>query len=400
MYVILLFWIFSAIWGNDFLKFNILGLNPFYLLVIYSFFYIFKYRYWDKWKKNIYWNRYKNYLNFFIIICIVYIIISTLNYTKIFNINILYKRSHILNQSYIIFFIPVIMFMISKINLNNKLEKILNSKIVYIIFIMLLFISKFYSRDYIPYRSLMFAIGTAIFIFKKNILSFFILVYTLITQLGYDDSSSIIVSVMVVMFISCFWKIVRVFLNKNFKIKYFIFFFIMPLLLVAIIISSSEIFINDHNSVWRINYWIHEIKLVFKTYFIGVGFGTSYGTLDIVNEINMIGMFLAQGSLVDGLFSITQHSSYINYFYRMGILGVYFFTILTIYPIKWCADKLKKLNDNKFIYWGLVNYIFNFVIILFNPGLESPRFAINFFFSIGILLGFLIKYGDLVIDES
>ena len=58
--------------------------------------------------------------------------------------------------------------------------------------------------------------------------------------------------------------------------------------------------------------------------------------------------------------------------FRLGIVGGVGFVLMHIALVTWY-------------------YVENFIIISFNPGLESPRFSYEYLISVGFLIGLIIK---------
>lgn len=83
---------------------------------------------------------------------------------------------------------------------------------------------------------------------------------------------------------------------------------------------------NYLNALWRWQYWQNEIKLLVKTKLMGVGFGTPYADNNIFNEIiNRDAVKIPDDafgySINKVLFITSQHNSFLNMFYRLGVVG-------------------------------------------------------------------------------
>ena len=96
-----------------------------------------------------------------------------------------------------------------------------------------------------------------------------------------------------------------------------------------------------------------------------------------------------------GIFVVTQHNSLMNIFYRLGILGLFIgIGYWIVVPLRWFSNIYQRcdMHKKRVLRYILANYAYNLMIIITNPGLESPRFAYGFVIVYSILIGFLLKY--------
>lgn len=79
----------------------------------------------------------------------------------------------------------------------------------------------------------------------------------------------------------------------------------------------------DANTAWRAEYWGNELEQLAKTFGLGVGYGTSYASLDFVGEA-LGGPFAAttEYSATEKLFVVGCHNSFVSLFFRLGIAGI------------------------------------------------------------------------------
>ena len=170
----------------------------------------------------------------------------------------------------------------------------------------------------------------------------------------------------------------------------------IALLLINIFWDSIwEKILNDSNALWRYQVWTNELETLADTMFTGVGFGSAYVTNDIYLIVNNSNMYVDSdggGNIYDMLFKVANHNSFLNMFYRMGVLGGLIFIYMNLVLIAWAINCYQKSSAamKKYIWWGFLNFMYNSVIILFNPGLEMVQFAINYVFSLSLLLGVLL----------
>lgn len=140
--------------------------------------------------------------------------------------------------------------------------------------------------------------------------------------------------------------------------------------------------IFDVNSSWRLRYWKDELNQLVKSYFLGVGYGTSYASRSFVGgNLNIIGgpfSATAEYSTLDKLFVTGPHSSFIAIAFRLGIIGILTFVhfLIGIYRVLLKLGK-KVSAATYFAFFAAL------VIIGVNVGLESPYYLMLFVFSMG-----------------
>ena len=135
----------------------------------------------------------------------------------------------------------------------------------------------------------------------------------------------------------------------------------------------------DANTFWRLQYWYDEISELKKSFFMGVGYGTSYASSNFVNSSSSIvgGPFgeTEEYSTYEKLFVVGAHSSIISLAFRLGILGCY---LLFGYLI----EKSKNiLYNEKIDRCKLYLFFSSMFIITVNVGFESPYYLLIFVFS-------------------
>ena len=84
-----------------------------------------------------------------------------------------------------------------------------------------------------------------------------------------------------------------------------------------------EMFGLDANTTWRAQYWGNELRQLGKTFGLGVGYGTSYASVDFVGAA-LSGPFAASSeySATEKLFVVGCHNSFVSLFFRLGIFGI------------------------------------------------------------------------------
>lgn len=211
----------------------------------------------------------------------------------------------------------------------------------------------------------------------------------------FTSSSTYVLAIIALTAIIYFKQQISSHLRKHGKTKLFIWgvvFFIIILLISTII---SETVDADANASWRLIVWKNELATLAKTYYTGVGFGTAYVSNSIFAETDNLNMYLnAENGYLEGIFIVANHNSVLNMFYRMGLIGGTLFMLINVYLLSWClfVNKNTKGKKNAYLWWAVANYIFNFIVLLFNPGLEMMQFSVGYQLSLAILLSLLFQY--------
>lgn len=138
----------------------------------------------------------------------------------------------------------------------------------------------------------------------------------------------------------------------------------------------------DVNSFWRLSYWKDELTQLIKSYFLGVGYGTSYASRSFIGgSLNITGGpfgATAEYSTLDKLFVTGPHSSFIAIAFRLGIIGILTF----VQFLKGIYRDL--LNTRREVSVATCFAFFAALIIIgVNVGLESPYYLMLFVFSMG-----------------
>lgn len=393
--IIFLYWIFSAIFGNEFIQFSIMGINTFYVLIGLCLVYWALRINSTKRSFSLCESSLELYstMKLFSIYFILYLALSFFQFfTSILNVNVEYNISYVFRQGYLIFTIPIIFVIVNSFfkNTDYWIFKITNIRNLKILWVMLAIIKFIGPTDHVVYRPLIFAIASMLFLLRPNkIISIIIILFTMINLIGFQSSSSII-GFIVCGLIFVFWKFIIKIIEKNISFKIWLVICILALTILLFSSFAMNLFIDDTSAVWRWQYWVNEFQVLVNSYGLGVGFGTAYASDSIYTEINNSAMFV---TTKDGLFIITQHNSYFNFLYRLGVVGfILFIQTWLVKPLKLFSKSIRYISSSYeiLIKWGFLNFIFNTIIIVLNPGLESPRFAIGFIFTFGLFIAFCI----------
>lgn len=143
--------------------------------------------------------------------------------------------------------------------------------------------------------------------------------------------------------------------------------------------------INDMNSLWRLNYWRDELIQLAKSFFLGVGYGTSYASIQFVgNSFSILGGPFGsddQYSTMEKMFVVGSHCSFISVAFRTGIIGISAFLLFLSNLGHEMQTKCQSASSaSVFAFCSAI------ILICFNVGLESPSYLIVFIFMIGMCI--------------
>jgi len=140
----------------------------------------------------------------------------------------------------------------------------------------------------------------------------------------------------------------------------------------------------DANSAWRLNFWNDELIQLVRSKGIGVGFGTSFATVDFVaNQPSILKSpydpIYRQQTVEYLIITTAAHNSFISLAFRMGIVGIITFIgfLSSIFINIW------KDIENTPIY-AIFAFFASILIISVNVGLESVEYLIYFITALGI----------------
>ena len=217
----------------------------------------------------------------------------------------------------------------------------------------------------------------------------------------FGGSTTYLIAVTILSFIIVFRHQISNSLQRNGRVKIQRLGIFAVLLLIATSSFIMEQIDADPNSMWRLVVWINELHSLAQTYYTGVGFGAAYVSDFILRETDNINMYMKSDvGFMEGVFVIANHNSVLNIFYRMGIVGVFLFLAINMFLLEWCVIVNEKIPQrlHGYLWWGIANYTFNFIVILFNPGLESLQFSVGYQLSLAILFSLLFKMSSYNIE--
>ena len=321
---------------------------------------------------------------YFILFASFYFLISFFNLPRLWNIKGLdYSLSYLPRHYFAIaeLFIPIVLsFGFYKLKLYHRL------KLAFLIpFALLLFLI---NSDLCVKGLLLIALSIIAWKCHCKL----IMLFAFFLNLG---QSAYILGFFVLILVLLFEKQIIPFLSKNTTLKII---FILFAAIFGVFLSYGWLMAyvkSDPNSLWRLMVWLNEFDSLSKTWFTGVGFGSAYVTRDIVYQVSNSNMYTTNvdGGLDTGIFIVANHSSLLNMFYRMGILGGMLFLALNVQLIRVVVITYHRaVPEMKRLLWYLLAaFIYETIIISLNPGLEMMQFALSYILSLSVLLAVIME---------
>ena len=166
-------------------------------------------------------------------------------------------------------------------------------------------------------------------------------------------------------------------------------FYLSLLVVLAVGVIHPQLFSFDHNSWWRVWAWQLNLRDLLHTHLVGVGFGTPYHRLITQNLLDVphetydsisVGSF----SAIDVQYFRTQHSSFVNVFYRLGLVGGLIFAYLNVHIWRIAmrlVPRLRDRTDKNLVVAALGNFLVALTQISVHVGIETPRVLIIYVLS-------------------
>ena len=335
----------------------------------------------------------------FLFVGFIYLGLSYINLPNYWHISDLGFKDEFIFRHFFVVFSLFISIGIAVSLLKNNYFITMEKKATFIW--MILFLVGSFWGSYLHILNALAILFLTLFVTKSGNKLFLILIPFFL----FGTNSSYAMGGLLVLIFYLFPGVISPFIRKHLAIK--IISLVIGLILICFIADNifMEYLQNDDNALWRFMVWKNEINSLIQTNGTGVGFGSAYVTKHIYWEVSNSNMYSNDfGDYESGLFIVANHNSILNMFYRMGIIGGVVFFLTIIYTAVWFGkmydNKMLDKNNKKYLYWSFVNWLYNFLIITLNPGLESPRFATGYLFSLGCLWGMLMYFQNNIIDKN
>jgi hypothetical protein len=169
-------------------------------------------------------------------------------------------------------------------------------------------------------------------------------------------------------------------------------------LLLGLLIGTAmpDVIGFDINTQWRFFVWRENLFAALKSGLLGVGFGTPYFQLSPGNvfeayRLTQYAEFTqyALGSPTDLLYIRGQHSSLVNAFYRMGLVGGGLFITFNVAVVVVLIKALRRAASGVAAVIAAASAIFVVEAsqIAMHVGIESPRYLAVFALAVGLARG-------------
>lgn len=375
MYFFLIMILGIAIFGGPFVRFTILGIPIIYLCIIFLCTSYIKYFFIDR--KKIVITTSEKYLLFFTIYGLLRTGLSAIHATDFLVSDDLFINTfYIPRQAYYLFFLPLIA-VFGHTNVLGKVKKDVckfQKEIFYIVYFFNLLFTHSFSIG-VPTELFLCYVASA----KKprhyrDLIMSAIILFTPIAVGGEFTNAAIRIIYFAFMFFPKAERKIHKLIRLGIRIGIVI-SFTLPF--------AADRFSNvfDANSFWRLRYWADELYQLIMSYFLGVGYGTSFATEHFVGSVSNIvgGPFGATSeySVMDKLFVTGPHNSFISIAFRLGILGIWLWLIF--------LNNLDSRKSGNKIFSRSTSIVFysSIFIVLTNVGLESPYYMSMFVFGMG-----------------
>ena len=364
-----------VIYGDRFVKLNILGIETIYICM---FFLAFNYLKFFLNKKNrLQLTKNEVRLVYFVIYGLIRVVLSLTGITDFLVSDELFVNvSYIPRQAYYLFFLPAIIVAPGTRELKWFMDLLVShrKKIFFLIYAIKIVLQQEISLGvtsvlFLGYLSLLKKKNT-----KTDYVMFLLIMFTPIAVGGEMTNVLVRMVYFVYFFVKRKKKIVTLFMSYGIKVA-ILSCFIIPMI--------ADMFkkIFDANTMWRALYWYDEIKQVISSWGLGVGYGTSYASSSFVgNTSNIIGGpfgATAEYSVMDQLFVTGPHNSFVSILFRLGVVGLLLFFKFVSHIGQKNLHYIHKISSAT-----LFAYVSVIIIILTNVGLESPYYLVFFVFSI------------------
>lgn len=150
---------------------------------------------------------------------------------------------------------------------------------------------------------------------------------------------------------------------------------------------------SDANAYWRFSNWNSNFIALYDTSFLGIGFGTPYFPVTSDALLHALAIFqrgtepwVGSGQTYDLIYLRTQHNSFVNLFFRTGLVGGAAFLVfnagMLIAALRAMRTALPELRGQVLL--GLTLLTLSLLQISLHVGLETPRFLVLYAFAVAL----------------
>lgn len=378
MNIIFLTVIGIAAFGNNFVQLDILGVPIFYIVIMLSIITILV---------NICMKaKYDNQLfelqkSEIILLCFVLYALFRVVFSYLGATNFLISENLSINAGYILRQAYYLLFFTLLVTIDGRDKPIYMLKVLkkygYFIFFLIYIVSIIRSKSFALNVATTFFLGFLSILLASER---FPLTGLIILLSPLPDGGTLTTIFIKVLYFLCVVRRLDKMRVNNLLKKFFCVF--IPACFILPMIFNLLFKYFDSNSIWRLEYWYDEINELKNSYFMGVGYGTSYASSNFVtlssSYTNRPFASNETYSFYDNIFVVGPHNSIIAVTFRLGILGC---ILLLMYLI----EKGKNIaHDNEVDACKLFLFFSSVFIITVNVGFESPLYLMIFIFSMYI----------------
>ena len=170
-------------------------------------------------------------------------------------------------------------------------------------------------------------------------------------------------------------------------------FLVLMLTALTVATMNPQFLVDDANAYWRFSNWNANFGALYDTGFIGIGFGTPYFPVtsdSLLHALNILQRgnepWAGNTQTYDLIYLRTQHNSFVNLFFRTGLVGGTAFLLFNICVIVAALRAMRgaptELQGQ--ILLGLTLVVMSLLQISLHVGLETPRFLVLYAFSVAL----------------
>ncbi len=158
---------------------------------------------------------------------------------------------------------------------------------------------------------------------------------------------------------------------------------------------SPELFKADANAIWRFAHWQSNFQTLHETGYLGIGFGTPYypvTTQDLEHSLTIFKRgsepWSGGAEIYDLVYLRAQHNSFVNMFFRTGLVGGLSFLAFNLILLKGLMRKFSQiaLHGLPHLQTACALLVTIMTQAMLHVGIETPQFLIVYALSVALVL--------------
>ena len=159
--------------------------------------------------------------------------------------------------------------------------------------------------------------------------------------------------------------------------------------------TFPDLFAWDPNALWRFNNWHTNFQTLHETGYVGIGFGTPYFPItsqDLEHSITILKRgsepWTGNTETYDLIFMRAQHTSFVNMFFRTGVVGGISFLAFNLLLLRDVMRRIRSADAQRtpHLQTAFVLLIAGIFQTMMHVGIETPRFLIVYGLSVALVL--------------